>query len=189
MFVLPTLSPAMSRRSVFGFGLALPFVASAAAADEGETGMHCDEAAALARRAEDANASFIRGDMAAWYALVSPIAGDFTLMQPFGGPASRGFDGSDAHLAQMARTFTAGEATFELVESYATPDMVVLAFVERQRAVVGGLPEQDWSLRVTQVYARRAGEWQLVHRHADPMTRNLGMERTAALARGDFAGS
>ena len=48
--------------------------------------------------------------------------------------------------------------------------MVVLAFIERQRVLVDGLPEQDWSLRVTQVYARRDGEWHLVHRHADPLT-------------------
>jgi ketosteroid isomerase-like protein len=122
--------------------------------------------------------------MRTWRDLVRPIGGDFTLMQPFGGPASHGFDDSDAHIDQMARIFTGGDGELELIQSYATADMIVLVFVERQRAVVGGLPEQDWSLRVTQVYARRAGEWQLVHRHADPMTRNIGLERTAALARG-----
>jgi hypothetical protein len=187
MFVLPMISPALSRRSVFGLGLALPFAAGAAAADEGESGMRETDVTQLERRAKEANNAFIAGDMERWFELVSPIGDDFTLMQPFGGPASHGFDGSAARLAQMARTFTGGGAIMEMVESYATPDMVVLVFVERQRALVGGLPEQDWSLRVTQVYARRAGEWALVHRHADPMTHARSMAETAAIARGDLS--
>ena len=108
-------------------------------------------------------------------------------MAPFGGAPSYGFDGSDAHLDAMARRFTGGSATLELVESYATPDMVVLAYIERQRGEVGGLPEQDWSLRVTAVWARREGEWALVHRHADPLTHARNMAETAALARGPAA--
>jgi hypothetical protein len=43
--------------------------------------------------------------------------------------------------------------------------MVVLVTIERVRGEVGGLEEQDWTLRVTQVYRREGGEWQLVHRH------------------------
>ena len=39
--------------------------------------------------------------------------------------------------------------------------------IERQTAEVGGLPEQDWSLRVTEVYRKVGSEWQLMHRHAD----------------------
>jgi ketosteroid isomerase-like protein len=183
MFVLPTLSPAMSRRATLTAGLMLT-LAGRAAADEGDSGMNGNDVAHLTRRAKEANDAFVAGDMRRWYDLASPIGGDFTLMAPFGGAPSHGFDGSDAHLDAMARRFTGGSATFELVESYATPDMVVLAFIERQRAEVGGLPEQDWSLRVTAVWARREGEWVLVHRHADPLTHAREMAETAALARG-----
>jgi ketosteroid isomerase-like protein len=56
--------------------------------------------------------------------------------------------------------------------------------IVRMRAIVGGLPEQDWALRVTQVYRRDPSGWQLVHRHADPLLRSLGLEQAAALARG-----
>jgi hypothetical protein len=53
--------------------------------------------------------------------------------------------------------------------------MAVLAVIERQRAVVGGLPEQNWSLRVT---LRSEGtEWQLVHRHADPLVHSISLQR------------
>lgn len=138
--------------------------------------------AQLAARAEAANAAFVSGDMRRWYGLVSPLGDDFTLMQPFGG-VSRGFDGSEARLDSMARMFTGGEASFELIAGYATRDQAVLVFIERQRATVGGLPEQDWSLRVTQVYLRRGRVWELAHRHADVLTENIGLERTAALAR------
>jgi ketosteroid isomerase-like protein len=106
-------------------------------------------------------------------------------MQPFGGPASHRFDAGPECLAAMARYFAGGNAELEIVETYASADLVVLVFVERQRGRVGGLPEQDWSLRVTQVYWQRGGAWELVHRHADPLVRNLGLEKTAALARGD----
>jgi ketosteroid isomerase-like protein len=62
--------------------------------------------------------------------------------------------------------------------------MVVLAVIERQHGQVGGLPEQDWSLRVTLVYRRDESEWRLVHRHADPLVHGISLEQLAALARG-----
>ena len=144
-----------------------------------------EEVARLVERADRANAAFMRGDMNTWHRVAGPIAEDFTLMQPFGGPASHGFDASPERLAAMTRYFAGGNAELEVVQTYASADLVVLVFVERQRGRVGGLAEQDWSLRVTQVYRRRGGTWELVHRHADPLVRNVGLEKTASLARGD----
>jgi ketosteroid isomerase-like protein len=71
-----------------------------------------------------------------------------------------------------------------VVETHALGDTVVLVMIERQHGRVGGLPDQDWSLRVTQVYRRDGPEWQVVHRHADPLVRDIGLDRAAALARG-----
>lgn len=70
------------------------------------------------------------------------------------------------------------------MQAYASGDMAVLVIIERQQAEVGGLPAQDWSLRVTLVWRREGAEWQLVHRHADPIVRSISIERAAALARG-----
>jgi ketosteroid isomerase-like protein len=84
----------------------------------------------------------------------------------------------------MARFFQAGKSELEVVQTYASGDMAVLVVIERQRAVVGGLPEQDWSLRVTLVFRREEGEWQLVHRHADPLVHSISLEQAAAIARG-----
>ena len=86
----------------------------------------------------------------------------------------------DAHIG----FFQSGEAELELVQSHASGDLAVLVMIERQHAEVGGLPDQDWSLRVTQIYRREGTEWRLAHRHADPLVKSISLERAAALARG-----
>ncbi len=105
-------------------------------------------------------------------------------MQPFGGEASHGFDASPPRLAELARFFRNGEASLEVTQTYASGRFIVLVMVERQQAEVGGLPSQDWSLRVTEVYRNDGSEWQLVHRHADPLVRRIALQQAARLARG-----
>jgi len=138
----------------------------------------------LIRRTEAQAKAFNAGQMQTWFRLVR-LADDFTLMQPFGGPVSHGFDGSAERLEHMSRLFRNGDGKLEVAQTYVSEDLIVLVFVERQHAEVCGLPPQDWSLRVTQVYRRHGNEWQLAHRHADPLVRELSVERTASLARGD----
>jgi ketosteroid isomerase-like protein len=142
-----------------------------------------DSVGDLVRRAEEKNAAFIRGDMQQWARLVR-IAPDFTLMQPFGGPVSHGFDASPKHLTELSQYFKNGEARLEVSQTYAAEGMVVLVMIERQRIEVGGLPAQDWSLRVTEVYRKDGSEWQLVHRHADPLVQKVTLQQAAVLARG-----
>ena len=125
----------------------------------------------------------MRGDMDRWASLVH-IASDFTLMQPFGGPPSHGFDRSPKRLAELAQYFKNGETGLEAAQTYASDDLVVLVMVERQRGEVGGLPSQDWSLRVTEVYRKDGSEWQLVHRHADPLVHRVTLQQAATIARG-----
>jgi hypothetical protein len=56
------------------------------------------------------------------------------------------------------------------------------------RGEVGGLPDQDWPLRVTQIYRRDGSDWLLAHRHADPLVHAVGLEQAAVLARGRPSG-
>src|SRR5919202_5460892 len=106
-----------------------------------------EEPAELIRRTTEAASALIRGDIRTYLTLV-PHADDYTLMHPFGGEPTRGFEASSESLEAMERFFQGGEAELEVVESYTSGDLVVLVVIERQHAQVGGLPEQDWSLRV-----------------------------------------
>ena len=137
----------LSRRGAVLAGLALP-LASWAPVEAAPAGPELlgAEVTRLVERADRANAAFMRGDMDTWHCVAGPIAEDFTLMQPFGGPASHGFDASPERLAAMARYFASGNTELEVVETYESTDLVVLVLIERQRGRVGGLPEQDWSL-------------------------------------------
>ena len=139
------------------------------------------EVAALVRTTEEATTAFLRGDMARYLEITSHLPG-FTLFNPFGGEVSRYEDRRES-LTAAAGFFRGGEARIDLVDAHASGDLLVLVMVERQHGEVGGLPDQDWSLRVTQVYRRDRGEWRLVHRHADPLLRNIGLERASELAR------
>ena len=142
-----------------------------------------EELAALLRRTAEAASALIRGDIGTYIALV-PHAEDFTLMDPFGGEPTRGFDPSSEDLEARERFFEGGEAKLEVVESYTSGDLAVLVVIERQHGRVGGLPEQDLSLRVTWVFRREGSEWHQVHRHADPLVHGISLEQVAALARG-----
>jgi ketosteroid isomerase-like protein len=144
-----------------------------------------EEVADLIRRTAEAASALIRGDVRTYLTHIRH-ADDYTLMAPSGGEPRRGFDASDQALEAMEQYFRGGgEAELEVFRSYASGDMVVLVAIERQHGEVGGLPDQDWSLRVTLVFRREGGEWRLLHRHADPLVHGIGQEQLAAIARGD----
>ena len=136
----------------------------------------------LVARAEEAASAYMRGDMERYLELVHHARG-FALLPPFGGAPAR-----HEHRAEQVRAsagfFRNGEATLEDVEVHAWGDTVILALIERQHGEVGGLPDQDCSLRVTHVYRRTGNEWQLVHRHADPLVQPQPPQALAALVRG-----
>ena len=137
----------------------------------------------LAARTEEANQALVRGDIDRYIELTDH-ASDYTLMAPFGGVPRHGFDASPANRSAMARFFKSGTLHQELIASYASGDLIVLVTIERAHGEVGGLSEQDWALRVTQVFRREKTSWQLVHRHADPLANGITIERGAELARG-----
>ena len=136
----------------------------------------------LIQRSAESNAALMRGDIDGYRALIT-LTEDFTLMSPFGGAPTHGSDMTSESWEAMGRFFKNGTFEMELVQSYGSADMVVLAVIERAHVEVGGLPAQDWSLRVTLVYRRDGSEWRLAHRHADPLVGGISLEQAAALAR------
>ncbi len=132
----------------------------------------------------EAASAYIRGDARRYFELMKHTD-DFTLMGPFGGETSRESAASEEQLAQLKDFFKRGEATLEVIQTYASGDLAVLVAVERQQGEVGGYPTQDWSLRVTLVFRRDAFTWRLVHRHADALVHPITFDQLAELARGD----
>jgi len=143
-----------------------------------------DDLGKLIDRVREATAALMQGDVRRYFTLVNE-APDFTLMPPTGGPTRHGFDPSPANVEALERFFVGGgDGDFELEQQHVSGDLAVLVGVERQHGPVGGLPDQDWSLRVTLVFRREGAEWRLVHRHADALVHEITMEQLALLARG-----
>ena len=134
------------------------------------------QAAGLIARSEAANAALMRGDAERWQAL-SPLTDDFVLMSPFGGMPSKGRY-TQERLQAIGRFFRNGRFEQEVVQTFTSEDMVVLA-------LIGGLPAQPWALRVTLVYRRDGDHWRLAHRHADPLAEGITLEQAARLGRGE----
>lgn len=171
-----------SRRSLLAAaaaGLSL----DVAQATDGQPSDGAAVASELAATSEKANAALMGGDIRRYLAMV-PLAPDFVLMSPFGGTPSRGGNYSPEQLDAIGRFFRKGSLRQEVVQTYVSDAMVVLAVIERAHVEVGGLPAQDWALRVTLVYRREGSSWQLVHRHADPLAHGISLEQAALLARG-----
>lgn len=135
----------------------------------------------LVALSEASNAALMRGDAGAYQAMIA-LTDDFTLMSPFGGPPTHATQITPESMQAMGRFFRNGTLTQEVVQTYGSADMVVLVLIERAHVEVGGLPAQDWALRVTLVYRREDGGWRLAHRHADPLVAGIDLTRAAALA-------
>jgi len=149
-------------------------------ADDSVTEAQLDE---LRELVAEATAAFFGGGMRRYFELVNH-ADDFTLMGPFGGETVRDSANSDAQIDELQRFVQGGDATLEIVETYASGNLAVLVVIEHQHGVVGGAPPQDWSLRITLVFRREGAAWRLVHRHADPLVQPITFQQLAALARG-----
>jgi ketosteroid isomerase-like protein len=177
-----------SRRSILaaaGAGLALPQPISTSVRAQAHRGADADQAVDhLTRLSAEAHAALMDGDLKRYRELIS-YADDFTLMSPFGGKPTHASEFTPERMGALGRFFKNGTFEQEVIQTYGSADMVVLAIIERQNVEVGGLPAQDWALRVTLVFRRDGTEWRLAHRHADPLAKGISLEQVAVLARGE----
>jgi ketosteroid isomerase-like protein len=124
-----------------------------------QNGDNRDVAELIDQTAEAANA-WMRGDIDRYLDLTHHAPG-FTLTAPNGGSPVQ-FADRRSELRGWQSPFADGEATLEITTAHVWSDTAVLVMIERQHGRVADLPDQDLSLRVTQVYRRTASGWEVV---------------------------
>lgn len=149
----------------------------------GENPVTDQDVSRVLERTEAASNDWMQGVWSGYQSIVAHDD-DVSIYGPFGGGAAIGFAAWDAIGRTATQQFRNGRSKISLVHAYASGDLLVLVLLEEQSGEIGGVADQPWSLRVTQVYRREAGEWRVVHRHADPLTRRRTLPETAALASG-----
>ena len=177
------MSYSISRTLIAASTAALASLAACVAAPADQDPNIDQTVARLLEQSSAGHGALMRGDVEGYRKFIT-LADDFTLMSPFGGTPSRGADMTERTWEQIKAFFRNGTLKTELVQAYSSADLVVLAIVERNHGEVGGLPAQDWPLRVTLVFRREGSDWRLAHRHADPLVQGVTLEQAAALARG-----
>ena len=105
------------------------------------------------------------------YAVLFADRADITLGNPFG-PFGKGRAEVLARLANAATKYHDGTVVaVDRVASYGDGKIFCLVEIEHGRARLGASPDfSTFAARVTSVYERIGQRWQLVHRHADPIT-------------------
>ena len=110
--------------------------------------------------------SWINGDGAP-YALPE----DGSILGAVGGFGPGGADTAERQ-RMVAAQWRRGTGTIEFVNGGIDRDFAWLAFIERGTVEFAddeeGI-ERRWDLRVTEIFRRFNGEWQRLHRHADPL--------------------
>lgn len=96
---------------------------------------------------------------------------DATLANPFG-PTVRGWDAVAERLKYASSRFSDGSVTdFIEIARYESDTLVTTIGTEHWSARIEGGDLTDFELRVTTTYRSEAGDWRIVHRHADPIAK------------------
>lgn len=126
---------------------------------------------------ERAQARFVTGDSSGYEELFAHRE-DVSLAGPFGGSPLVGWSTIEPRMRQAAALFDAGgSGSIEVFQAIVGTDLMCLVTIERDRVrFVHNGTDGRWELRVTQVYELIDERWQIVHRHADPLTERHGID-------------
>lgn len=119
-------------------------------------------------RTREVTADFPNGDPGPWKANCSH-APDATLFGGWGGH-EQGWEQLGPRYDWAAARWESGEVEFEALARHVSGDLAATVHFERSRAKLAGVAgEVPVALRVTHLFRREAGEWRLLHRHADAL--------------------
>jgi len=142
-----------------------------------------EELTSVLAMTQAAGNAWMQGDFDGGYGAALTTRGDACIYGPFGGTLTTGTQAWIDGARIGVRQFRNGQAKLTLLQSYTSGDLLVLVLLEEQSGEIAGVPDQPWSLRVTQVYRREHAKWHVVHRHADPLVKRRTLAETAAIAR------
>jgi ketosteroid isomerase-like protein len=118
-----------------------------------------------------AQGEFLRGNPEPVKALFSHRE-DVTLANPYGPPV-RGWEKVAEAVEHAASLRSDGEfVEWQIVAKYVTTELAYVVQIERAEAKIGAREEiTPLAVRATMNFRpEEAGEWKIVHRHADPIT-------------------
>lgn len=135
---------------------------------------------AALEEAHRALTAILNGDPSVYLGLFAQRE-EISLGNPFG-PFGCGREAVAKNLVNASTKYQGGEVLgVERLAAYASGDIACFVEVEHLRArPVGSEAFGEARARVTTVYERHDGGWNLVHRHADPITTPRGVESLAA---------
>ena len=121
----------------------------------------------LRARYEAAYAAIVRGDPEPFKAIWAKTA-DVTIFGALGGH-ERGWLEISPRFDWVSKAVRCEDVRVENIATAIHGDMAFTVDFEHSKRIVDGR-RQARTLRCTQVYRREAGDWWIVHRHADELT-------------------
>jgi ketosteroid isomerase-like protein len=95
----------------------------------------------------------------------------------------------EATFDQLASRFSDCTAfDIEMVAADVSGNLAYLVAFEHTTAAIGGDSPAPYTLRVTTIFRREAGEWKVVHRHADPLPDGASTKERLSVLRNSDVG-
>jgi ketosteroid isomerase-like protein len=131
------------------------------------TSQHIDPSfAAAVARLRAAMAKVANGDISAITALYSHSC-EATSFYGWGG-YEKGWEAVAQRWDWAGRQFKGGTVSYQNLTTVVTPELAYTTDIETFKARMAGVDAPtEWSNRVTHVFRREGGEWNLLHRHAN----------------------
>lgn len=121
------------------------------------------------KRREDAARAYVGGNAVPLGRLVAHVS-PATFFGPQGGYCQGADDVWTTYERGAAQFESDGDSSFEILQMVASDSIAYWVGFQRAKARMRGSTEAiPMHLRVTEVFRREGGEWQLVHRHADTL--------------------
>ena len=120
----------------------------------------------MRQRQHDAEEALVRGDVGPRLEMWShndPV----TLFAGLG-PSKSGWNDLEPMFRSVASRLSGGaDVTYEIISSDVGGDIAWTIGISRFTVSIDGAPMERYTLRLTHLYRREAGEWKVVHEHSD----------------------